>query len=432
MVGALIATSLCRWLPTGRLAKSASWILFWQVIRVATQALWLVLIARALGPQGYGAFSGIAGLANAVGGFAGLGLGLVMYQEGVRQLSGFSKHWCQTLVVTAASGALFAVAFVIYGESLVSYEDTAAIAGVGVSELVFFPLVTAAAFAFAAHERMGWSAALPAILSCFRVAAVVAFYYLADKRTLGAYVWFHASATALCAGLAVVLVYVMLQPASTRFVLSWRDLREGLGFSSVWVSGNALSSLDKALVLRLAGSEVAGLYASAYRFAIILALPMDSLVMAAMPRLFREGGGAASNPRLVPRLLLVTLGYGLLAGGSLWLLADLMPLLLGGSFASATYAVRCMGLFLPCYGLRVLGGNLLMARGRKTHRVLIECGGLATLVMFGTWLIPHLGLYGAVMMIIATELTLSITIWGILLLGPLGRSWLDSIRSLTA
>lgn len=410
-----------KWFPAGRLARNTLWVMSWQGARVAAQAVWLVLVARALGPQGYGAFAGIAGLGNTLGGLAGLGLGLVMYQEVAKQPSQFGKRWRQTLAATAASGSLFALVFVLFGGNVLGYSDLSVITGIALSELVCFPLVTAAAFAFAAHERMGWSAALPALLGGFRVLAVAAFFILEDTGTLAVYAWFHAGATALFAAVALLLVHVLLRPAAAPLRVSWRDLRDGVGFSAVWVTGNALTSVDKALVMRLAGNEVAGLYASAYRFATVLALPMDALAMAAMPRLFREGGGAVSNPHLIPRLLLVTLAYGLLAGGSLWLLADLLPLLLGEGFAGGTRAVRLMALFLPCYGLRVLAGNLLMARGRKTQRVLIEWAGLGSLVLFGVLWIPGHGLEGAVMMIIAAELMLAGAAWGVLLFAPRGQ-----------
>ena len=376
--------------------------------------------ARALGPEGYGAFAGIAGFGSALGGFTGMGLGLVMYQEVARQPSVFGFRWRQTLVVTMVTGSLFALAFVLLGACLLVYRDLVVMTGIAFSEVVCFPLVTTAAFAFAAHERMGWSAAFPALLGAFRVLAVLVFLTLDDTPTLAAYVWFHAGASALFAGIALVLVYIALRPGAAPFQLRFSDLREGLGFSAVWVTGNALASVDKTLVMRLAGNEVAGLYASAYRFATVLALPMDALVMAAMPRLFRDGGGVQSNPALVPRMALVTLGYGLCAGGGLWVLADLLPWLLGEGFAGGVHAVRMMALFLPCYGLRVLAGNLLMARGCKTQRVLIEWAGLGFLVTFGYWRIPTHGLDGALMTIISAELALAVTGWYVLFFGSRG------------
>ena len=44
------------------LAKSVSVVFVWNAARLALQLAWVLLLARALGPQGYGTFSGLAGL----------------------------------------------------------------------------------------------------------------------------------------------------------------------------------------------------------------------------------------------------------------------------------------------------------------------------------------------------------------------------------
>ena len=45
-----------------RLAQNTVLATGWQGIRVALQAVWVVLLARAIGPGGYGSFAGMAGL----------------------------------------------------------------------------------------------------------------------------------------------------------------------------------------------------------------------------------------------------------------------------------------------------------------------------------------------------------------------------------
>lgn len=407
--------AITRWSPFSLLARSTILGIFWQGMRVSIQALWVIAIARLLGPSGYGTFAGISGLANAMGGLVGLGLGLVMYRDVARVPAVFGDRWRKTIVVSVVTGILFGTAFLLLGKDLGGYAGMQTVLAIVISELLFFPIVTAACFAFAAHERMGWAVALPALLGGTRLIAVAAFYWLDASWSLADYVWFHTAATASFACIAVILVHVLLRPVAVPFSLRLHDLRDGLGFSAVWATGNALSSLDKALVLRLSGSEIAGVYSSAYRFATILAVPMDALVTAAMPRLFRGSDGTTLQQQLVARLLWITLAYGVLAGCVLWLAAELLPWLLGEDFAAATRAAQFMGLLLPCLGMRVLGGNILMAIGLKTERVLIECGGLVFLVLTGIWLLPRLGLDGALIMVISTEIFLCVATWIVVL-----------------
>lgn len=399
-------------LRPGRLAQDTARVAIWQAVRIGGQAVWVLLIARLLGPGGYGAFAGAAGLATALGGFVGLGLGLVMLQDVARDPSLFGDRWRQASLTCLVSGALLAALFVACASLWLGRRvPLSVLAAIGLSELLLFPFVSVAAFAFSSRHRMGTAAALPAMMAMGRVAAALAFWIIARDRSLQVYVWFHAGATLLCSVAAWQWVRRALQPLPAPYRLRRRDLGEGLSFSAVWMAGNALSSLDKTLVLRLAGAEVAGLYSAAYRLAAVLAMPVEALTMAAGPRLFRHGGGVEKQPGLIAGLLLATLVCSLLAGGALWALADLLPWLLGARFAPAVTAARGMALFVPCYGLRLLGSNVLMASNGKLLRAGIETAGLLLLIILaGAWLPAH-GLSGAVAMICVTEAVLAAAVW---------------------
>lgn len=404
--------TLLRRVRIGKLAQDTAHVAFWQALRIAGQALWVILIARLLGPQGYGLFVGAAGLATAMGGFTGLGLGLVMLQDVARDPSLFGDRWRKAIVTSLVSGTALVLLFVILASLVLGHDiPLTVMIALGLSELLLFPIVSVAAFAFSARHQIGIAAALPALMALFRVLAALAFWMIAPIHSLDAYVWFHVSATLLCASLSWLWVELQLQPKRVAFQLNRHDLSEGLGFSVVWMVNNALTSLDKTLVLRLAGAEIAGLYAATYRFAAVLALPVEALTMAAGPRLFRHGGGIEKQPGLIPRLLLTSLLCGFVAGTALWVLAGILPWLLGPKFGPATPAARWMALFVPCYGLRLLGSNILMASNCKRLRVMIEgCGlGLLTILAF-LWLPGH-GLKAAVAVICTTEALLALATW---------------------
>ena len=62
----------------GGLARGSLSVLGWNVARLGVQLVWMLLLARNLGAQGYGSFSGLSGLAIALSGLVGAGLGLRM------------------------------------------------------------------------------------------------------------------------------------------------------------------------------------------------------------------------------------------------------------------------------------------------------------------------------------------------------------------
>src|SRR5690348_16604624 len=150
-------SSLLERIPTGRLARNTVLTTGWMVVRVAAQALWVVMFARAIGPRGYGEFAGMAGLATTLGALTGLGFGVLMLQDTSRDHAAFAGCWMRALVLASASGTLLlaiylAVAPVVLGTSM----GTLAYAAIGLPELISFPLTIIASYAFQAHERMGW------------------------------------------------------------------------------------------------------------------------------------------------------------------------------------------------------------------------------------------------------------------------------------
>jgi O-antigen/teichoic acid export membrane protein len=396
----------------GKLAQDTAFVAFWQTARIGAQTIWVILIARLLGPQGYGTFTGAAGLATAIGGFTGLGLGLVMLQDVARNSNLFGDRWRKAIVVCIASGLILALLFIGCASVVLDHRlRLSVLIAIAISELVFFPIVSVAAFAFSARHQMGIAAALPALMAVFRVLAAVVFWLTTRTASLEVYVWFHAIATLLCACVAWLWVTIQLRPERTALVLTRRSLSEGFGFSMVWMTNNALISLDKTLVLRICGAEIAGLYAALYRFAAVLALPVEALTMAAGPRLFRHGGGIEQQPSLIPRLLLSALVFGALMGTVLWACIGILPWLLGNNFQAAVGAARWMALFVPCYGVRLLGSNVLMTSDCKRLRVLIEGCGLALLIILALAWLPGHGLKGAIAMITTTEAVLALATW---------------------
>jgi O-antigen/teichoic acid export membrane protein len=407
----MLLTRLREYRP-GRLARNAMLGSFWQGIRVILQSLWVVVIARELAVDGYGTFSGLAGLASSLGGFTGLGLGLVMHQVTSLKPASFGPYWRNALRITFSTGALFSGLFaLIIPQIAFKHLTPMAIGAIGVAELLCFPVATLCAFAFAAHERAGWSAGIPALLAAARLMAALCFQMFASTYDLPTFAQFHLAGSAIAAVVSLAIVMRLLRPARCGMPVSLRDVREGFGFSAIWASGIALASLDKSLVLHFSGSTIAGLYASAYRFASVLSQPMDALTSAATPRLYRRSLGDEHHPGLLWHLVLATLGYSTTAGFLLFACAGVLPILLGDAFAAAVPAVHWMALFLPCYGLRTLGTNVLMASGRKKFRLLLESTGLLSLLLFAIIWLPAFGLLGAVVMIVTTEATLAGLVW---------------------
>jgi O-antigen/teichoic acid export membrane protein len=337
-----------------------------------------------------------------------------MVQDASRNTEDFPAAWKRALRMTLISGLVLwglymAVAPVIFRIpiSLWSY------AAIGLPELLCFPVTIVAAYAFQLHERMGWAGALFTLIAVGNLLAVTAFLYLVPARTLVFYLPFHAVGSILAAVCATTLVARLLAPSAADFSLSKRDVREGLGFSLMRIADTGMTSLDKTLVLLLAGSQVAGIYSSAYRLVAVLAMPATSLGMAALPRLFRDHSidGKARQSSLIGKLLVVTAAYGIVAAVLAYVLSGILPLLFGSAFAEAAQAARWLAIFPLLYGLYTLGCNVLVTSDRRTLRIIAQASGIALLAAAALLWIPRFGLKGAVGMLLFAQGATVLLLW---------------------
>jgi O-antigen/teichoic acid export membrane protein len=198
-----------------------------------------------------------------------------------------------------------------------------------------------------------------------------------------------ALAIALLVGELVALVGIALvlhvEPRSVAFAPAEPTtvlLRRALPLACNGFFNLIYNRLDVALVLLLAGSAEAGLYAPASRIQDGLYLLPASAVAALLPlasRRFATGEGE------VRRLLLVSIGLSLAvtlpAVGVVLLLArPLVEVLLGGEYAAAVAPVRILALSVPFIALSTPVVSTLLATDRAP----------ATTAMFATGLVVSL------------------------------------------
>ena len=422
--GGLGVLSWVQRLRFGKLAKSSISVMVLSGARLGAQLAWVLLLARILGAPNYGAFSGIASLALAMSGFVGMGLSLRMYQDTARDPALFPGRWRQAFHASLLSGGGLAAVFFAVASALFSTASWQLLFAVALSELTLAPIVALVANAYAAHGRMGYAAAAPVQLSCARIAAALALYAFPHAASINIYGWFHALATGLASVLILRSCLRRLNIRRSHEVLRWGDIKAGLGFSAVQASGLALTTLDKSFALRWGGDVLAGRYVAAYRFVSVAVLPVDSLMIAVMPHLFRAGvkKDQASMP-LLAVLAAATGVYGVVMGALVWCGADIVPKLLGASFMGAQEAVRMLALYVPLYCLRTLGTNILLCFGWKMWRFAYELIALIVMLVIAAWRIPAVGLAGAVSALLLAEIVLGLLVWGHALYSLFGRSF---------
>jgi O-antigen/teichoic acid export membrane protein len=400
------------------LRRGTALLSFWQFLRVGLQALWMLLVARLLGAAGYGTFAGYAGFASAIGSLTGIGFGLTLLQDVSRDRTRFSASLRHAAIAFVGSGALLWLAYVFTaGQFLRGGLPVSTIAFIGIPEVLAFPLTILASYAYQAHDRPGMAGLMYAAIPASNLVALGAFLLGTDDRSLGAYIPYHAGIAVLGTAAVWFTMRHDLRPVRS---IGWpgrRDISESAGFSLMRVIDTAMTSLDKSIVLRLAGPEIAGWYTAAFRLASVLAIPASALAMAALPRLFRDRGQERGR-RLAHHLLLASLASGAL--GVLGMLGGsaALPWLLGPGFGGAARAARYLCLAPLLIGVAAAGANVLATSGRRRWRVAAQGVGLIALFGFGAIALPRYGIMGAAIMFQAALAAAALMLWLAVFLRP--------------
>jgi O-antigen/teichoic acid export membrane protein len=354
-------------------------------------------MARVLGASGYGALAGSVALFMVCGQFTGLGSGIALVRHVVRGGSLGSRFAATERVYVLSGVALILIALPISLGLLGTQVPVTALILLAVAEILMAPALLPLAYRYQAEERLFLSSAIGTLAPMARLAAIASAAAL-NMRDISSFALLYL--TWLIPTVAITL-YLAWPRGDAVAGTTRQAIREGMPYAVSSAAMTAGSELDKTVLLRLAGDAVTGPYAAAYRIATAATLPVNALILAAAPRLFRAPSN--SNTRLAATMLAVVFGYAVLAAAALWLLAPFAPWLLGRDFDYAAPLLRVLCLIVVTGSLRQYVTALLTTRDLQASRNVIEIGGVCISLAALLILVPMFGAYGAVFSVATSD-----------------------------
>lgn len=388
-------------------------------LRLVSQALVLLLVARLLGPERYGTFAGVTAIAVTLGSLATFGTHLLVLREVSHAPQRRDAVLPFALGTTVLCGSCLFVAYLVFGELALSRDGIgmAVLVPIGLAELLVQPLLLLAAVEHQARERIARSQALANAASFLRLLAALVVWALHPRDVLHSYALGYLGAAVL----ALALGLGQLERAWP----TWRHWRlprraewiDSSGFAVLCLTRLGPTELDKALSLRFLPPAATGVYAAGARVMSAMIMPVVALMMSALPRLFRDNGQTPQH-RLVRWIFAAAAGYGVVAAILVWSLAPYAGWLFGSGYATITGMLRWLSLAFPAMALRVAAGNALMARGRPWWRAGFEALGIGVLVVATAVLAPRSSLWGMPLALACAEWTMAVFGWCIVLQAP--------------
>jgi len=378
-------------------------------VRAVIQAAYLLIVSRWLGAEGYGLFAGSVALVILGAPLANWGSALLLTRYISQDRSSSRAMWATALVQTGVIGSLLVLAALLVSALLLQQHlPFFPMLLLALSELMLLPAVHAATSQCYALERGMASATVMCLVPLGRTLAMLGGISigLAGTPEHAALAHFTGSALGLVAAVAVVAVIDGLPAWRSRLPL--RDsVRQGTAYAVSNVAGTSYQEVDKVLMLQILGAAAVGTYTVAFRVAGIFVLPVAALISATLPRLMtlHVNGNTAGTYRAV---LLVALGYGLLASMAMLVAAPFVPYLFGPGYEEAG---RCLLLLAPwpiLFALRQCFAAQLTAQLRQAARSYVEIVGLGVVVLLNLFFLPSMEIKAAALALLATEVFVTV------------------------
>ena len=390
------------WRP-GAYARDSARLLAWLCLRAVAQSALVLLLARWLGAESYGAFVAALAVASFFTPLAGLGLHAVLLREGARQPQELPHLLRRALRLWLIAGTLATLAVVMaITWSLPPSASLDALIALAVAEVMGASLIEMLARLEQAQHRAARFGAILAGLPLIRLIAL--FALLGTAPSLAAWLLAYATATFIYAMALTKMAWLGFRtdnaPRSAEVgrIATPALIRAGAPFALGALALRLQAEFNKPVLAQL-GYAPAATLGVAQRVVDLAALPLAALQEALWPRVL-----AAANPGrrlLTSGALLMALA--LVAGLAVALAAPLLPWLLGPEYAGTADVLAWLAGLPALQVMRNLGNVWLMGKGRSGMLYLVHVTAAITGILLVITLVPRHGLLGAVWSLYGTE-----------------------------
>ena len=382
------------------------WLIAEQLVRVAIAFLVMTLVARHLGPEQFGAYVYLFGLAGLFMPLSMFGLDAIVMRRSAAEPDAADRVIASALVIRAggamAAAAMAVAAVVVWGGPEGATPGLMAMAAL---ILLAQPGDTFNAW-FKAAERMAW-VAVPRITVSLAVAGAAA-WLVHREADLEAFVGLRAAEAGLMAA-GALLVYLLATRAGAAFrpsrALVTVMFREGWPLMLSALAGLVYMRIDQVMLGQLAAEAELGRYGVAVRVAdvgLFVPVALHATVYASLVRAHSRAPGAFDDHMQRVYDAMALAAFGAVAGIGL-AAALLFEPVFGAAYAGGLPIVLVLLLGLPFAYLGVARSAMLTVRGWLWTAPATTMLGALVNIALNLVLIPHFGGLGAALATVVAQ-----------------------------
>ena len=380
------------------------------------RAVYFVLIARLLGVLQYGVVVGAFALVNMVTNYGRLGSSIVFLRHVSADRTQFAVYWGNILLVTLSMSSLLIMALHFAAGHLIAPASAAVIVPTAIASCLCEQLTIGAGQVFQTFEKMGITATLNLLTSLARTLTAGGMLLVLHHATASQWVIASMVVSAVAAIAALTMVTIDFGWPQIVPRLFLKRGAEGAEYALAASTGSAYNDLDKAMLSHYGMSMANGIYTMAYRAIDLATMPAASMEFAAEPRLFQLGASSLREAsvfgqRLLKRSVLTSAA----ASVGMFVLAPLIPLLVGRGFTESVSALRWLCLIPVFRSIHGVTGGVLTGAGLQRYRSVTQIVAATGNFALNLWLIPTHGWLGAAWASLVTDGGLGVMNWVVLM-----------------
>jgi O-antigen/teichoic acid export membrane protein len=393
------------------IAKDASWMMAGQGTNFFLRAGYFILLARLLGPVQFGIFSGVIALVSVVAPYSALGSGLLFMRYVSRDKLAGAVYWGNALLTTVVMTCLISGLFLLIGPAITGNHSKVLLFNLVVANCLFTKTTDVASKVYRTYLKLRLSATMTMLANLAQFIVVLVMSMAMHHATATQWSYGALAATGIATSLTVGMVSTIVGRISFDLQLIRRQFVEGLTYSVSTTSQSIYNDIDKTMLSHYGMNLQNGFYTLAYRIIDFSFTPIGAIDLALLPRLFAL---SHREPKQVTRKAFkataVAMGIGAMIACGIWVVAPLVPRVVGEGYGPALEVLRWISLIPLLRGIHIVLGNSLTANGRQPLRLGCQILIAAFNLGLNIWLIPTHGWRGAAWSSLASDGALALLI----------------------
>ena len=412
-----------------RIINNTIWIVGCKVFRALLGMLVTMLSARYLGPSGYGLISYAASIVTFVVPVMQLGLNSTLVQELVNDPDHEGRIMGTSIVMSLVSGVGCIVGVIAFSMLTNPGEPvTTVVCGLYSIQLVFQALEQ---IQYWFHAKLLSKYVSVTMLIAYGVTSGYKILLLA----LGSSVYWFALAQAIDFLLiSGILLVIYRRKGSGKLTFSWKLFRKMFTRSKYYIISNLMITVyaqTDRIMLKILIDEVAvGYYSAAVTCAGMAGFVFEAIINSAQPVIFESARrGVAVQERAISVLYSAVIYLSLALCVVITAFAPLIiHILYGDQYGPAVAALRIIVWYTTFAYLGAVRDTWILTQWKQKYLLLINIIGAGTNVTLNLVLIPVLGINGAALASLVTQIFINVVLG--FLMKPIRRSNILMLRGL--